>query len=333
MYMDTIVEGRAPTRKVVLEKNMWKEIKWWVPRCNVYVSVYKFSSLLPTGRPDWNTSELDKIWIDVDIMDSRGNVKKNPMPDIVKWLNENDYKRHYRFTGGGFHVFVGIKNATRDKLYTAHYNLRSDKGFDIDKSAIDIARGTRPVPSFNFNKKCYVSNVTEEETLDFDECRRKYSTMENVNMDIISYGSREWDLANLNSSSIRYVGVDPGPIQEAREDLEIDEIEKKYGKICDTVVKIATQEHVSHHERYFIVLYIKDVLKVPYDEFTSVYKTLLNKSDYIHSLSEEQARYAYSGTRVFNPKVFKMLGECPMDCTECIDTMEMWNDVLGGVLT
>lgn len=335
MYVDTIVEGRCPTRKVVLLRNLKREMKKWVTICNSYRSIYTFSRLNPDGRPDWKSAKLDVIYLDVDVLNSKGELHdEGEMEKIIEWLRETCYSRKYYFTGGGYGVEIDVSNANRDRMYTAHYYLRGELDFNIDKAAIDIARGRRLVPSYNFTKKAYSSFITEEEALlPFNIIHSQFQDPSLIRTNPIIYGSIPWSLLDVKSSGKQYTLHDPGPILEAREEIGIKEIEKRYGKICDTVIRISRQDHVSHQERFFLILYLKDVLLVPYSKFTAVFRALIgNKADYEHSIGEQQGRYAYGKNTSFNPKIFKMLGECPHDCTDCIDRMKDTEDILEGLM-
>ena len=76
------------------------------------------------------------------------------------------------------------------------------------------------------------------------------------------------------------------------------------------------------------------MLSVPYSDFSRVYKAVMgNESDYIHSQQEQQARYAYGKDYNFNPKIFKMYGYCPLECDECIETMEFNKEIMSGVFS
>lgn len=335
MYVDTIVEGRSPTRKVVPLSKLRAEMRKWVTITNSYRSIYTFSHLDPRGRPAWDTAKLNVIYLDVDVMNSKGELHdEEEMAKIIKWLRKTNYSRKYYYTGGGYGVEIDVVDAKKDRLYTAHYYLRGELGFNIDKAAIDIARGRRMVPSYNFTKGAYTSFITEEEALlPFKTLHAQFQKPSMVRVNPIIYGSRAWSLLGVKSEGKQYTSHDPGPILEAREEIGIKEIEKRYGKICDTVLRIARQPHVSHQERFFLILYLKDVLLVPYSEFATVFHALIgNDVDYAHSIGEQQGRYAYGRGTNFNPKIFKMLGECPHDCNDCVDRMNEINDILDGIM-
>jgi hypothetical protein len=335
MYLDTIVDGRAPTRKVVLLSNLKAELRTWIPITNVYRSIYSFSRLDKDGRPDWSSAVLDTIYLDVDIMNSEGKLHdENLMPRIIKWLNEKDYKRTYLFTGGGYGISIDVADATKERIYTAHYYLRGELDFNIDKAAIDLARGKRMVPSYNFHKKSFVSYVTEQEAgFPFMEVFKKFQHPGSVQVVPTIYGAKPWSLLDVKSRGKQYTASDPGPLNDARNEVGIVDIEKKYGKVCDTVIKLARQDHVTHQERFFLILYLKDVMNVPYSEITTVFHALIgDKRDFQHSIAEQQARYAYSAHTKFNPKIFKMFGYCPGSCSACTDMIDENSSIIEGVL-
>ena len=323
-YMDTIIDGRSPTRLALPLDLGLRELKKWAPMCNVYRSIYGFNRLTAEGAPDWASAVLNTIALDVDVLSTKvGLHDETLIRDVVTWLRQKDYSREYVFTGGGFNVFIGTENATKEKLYEAHYYLRNDLGFALDKAAIDVARGTRFVPSYNFTKRSFVAYITEEEALlPFQTLHKMFQKPRKGR--VAPLGTTKWDLKGIKSGYAAHVAVDPGPIEEARADVGIQEIEKKYGKICDTILSIARQKTVSHQERFFLILYIKDVLKVPYEDFTPVYKFMMNgNGDYVHSVrAEQQPRYAYSRGTCFNPMIFKKFGYCPRGCTQCTDMMD-----------
>ena len=334
-YMDTIIEGRSPTRLALPLNQGITELKKWAPICNVYRSIYYFNRLNAEAAPDWSSAVLNTIALDVDVLSTKvGLHDETLIRDIVTWLQKEDYSREYVFSGGGFNVFIGIENATKEKLYEAHYYLRNNLGFALDKAAIDIARGTRFVPSYNFNKRSFVAYITEEEALlPFQTLHKMFQKPRKGR--VPKLGQRLWELKGLKSGYAAHVAVDPGPIEEARADVGFQEIEKKYGKICDTILSIGRAKTVSHQERFFLILYIKDVLKVPYEDFTPVYKFIMNgNGDYVHSVrAEQQPRYAYSrGTR-FNPLIFKKFGYCPRGCTACMDMMDEDRELMRCVFT
>jgi hypothetical protein len=323
-YMDTIIEGRSPTRRALPVAIGIAELKKWTAVCNVYRSIYSFERLTSEGSPDWASAVLPCICLDVDVLNARGEIHDPDLiAKIVEWARKEDYEREYVFTGGGFNVFVFVENATKERLYQAHYFLRNDLKFNLDKAAIDIARGTRFVPSYNFNKKAFVGYVSEEECLmPFKNLHDSFQRPRKGRPP--RPGTSKWNLAGIESSYASHVMVDPGVIDESRGSLDFQEIEKKYGKVCDTIIGLGNTKHVAHQERFFVILYIKDVLKVPYEDFTPVYKSLMRcNGDYAHSTRvEQQPRYAYGrGTR-FNPTAFKKFGYCPRECHECEERMK-----------
>ena len=336
VYVDTIVEGRIPVRKVFPLSRVRDELKRWVGITNVYRSIYTFSMIDPMGRPDWNTANLDVIYLDVDVLDSRGKLHdEDAMEKITKWLDQTGYRRHYLFTGGGFGVVINVSDAKKERIYNAHYYLRADLDFNIDKAAIDLARGHRFVPSYNFSKGAYVSYISEQEAgLPFREIHSRYQTPGSIQTNPIYYGEEIWSLKNVSSSGKHFTMNDPGPINSIRSEKEIADVERCHGKVCDTILRLARQDHVSHQERFFIILYIKDVLCVPYAMFADVFNAIMgNKEDMNHSINDEQqGRYAYARHTKFNPRIFKMYGECPEDCICCQRQIEENRELMESIL-
>jgi len=328
------VEGRNPVKRVVLSTKVIEDVRKWVPLCNVYRSVYSFDRLAPNGRPDWNSAKLDVLYLDVDLLDSEGVYHDEDLPArIAEWLNKENYRRCYMFTGGGYHVLVDVENATKERIYTAHYYLRCDLGFPLDKSAIDIERGVRIIPSYNFNKRAYTSYATEADFINsFIVVHDRFSKLCNTSKIPIYYGDNKWNLGSVTATASPHKGCDPGPIAMAREDATFNDIEREYGKICDTLISLARQDHVSHQERFFIILYMKDIMRVPYSDFTRVYKAIIgNGRDFEHSLGEQQARYGYMYDTHFNPTIFKMYGLCREDCNECLEQKAEYDKLLDGL--
>lgn len=323
MYVDTIIPRRRPGRKVAKLENLTKIMIKWAKMCDVYHSIYFFSKINENGRPDWKSADLSTIMLDIDVINSDGNMHdENSIKETIEFLREKNFTRHYKFTGGGYNVFVQIENGSQESIREAHFYLRNDLELVIDKAAIDIKRGTRYVPSYNFAKKSFVGYITEEQALKpFHETWKIFQKPRKTKP--IFYGDKKWKIGGLSSGYAKSVVFDPGPLEKARNEKNINQIEMKYGKVCDVILSIARQERVSHHERFFIILYIKDVLLVPYSEFSCVYKAILgNSRDYNHSILEGQPRSAYSRNTRFRPILFKKYGYCPKNCTRCEERMK-----------
>lgn len=339
MFIETGASGRNPFRQMFTsQEETIQDFNKYKRYSNVYHSIYWFrekeEKFYKDGNfkrwgPDYNTAIITRISLDLDsfekikfngqAIETYSDSGIESIRRFADWCKANDYTREYIFSGGGFYGIVKAEGHPL-KLRDGMMKLGLEANLHIDPATVgDTSRMMRVLNSFNFgeHRKCYCIPLREEElSLSYSKIHT-LAERPRFRQKFI-YGNGTFSLSNfkIDKAKIKKKSL----FVKIKQDSNVDEILSKYGwtmdEICEPIKHIISKSYVGHYERYELIKYFKSVIKVSYEDCVNLIAILLKEAG-MHSLVEGQAQYAYTRDRVFNPKKFKAIGLCPINCHKC----------------
>jgi len=75
----------------------------------MYNTIYSFDTILPTGKPYFNSARVDKIWLDIDLDDHDFDLFRCwlDMLSVHVFLEDHEIMHVVLFTGNGYHFYIG----------------------------------------------------------------------------------------------------------------------------------------------------------------------------------------------------------------------------------
>lgn len=79
----------------------------------MYNTIYSFDTILPTGKPYFNSARVDKLWNDIDLEDYDFDMFRCwlGMLSTHLFLEDNDIMHCILFTANGYHVYIGVDSS------------------------------------------------------------------------------------------------------------------------------------------------------------------------------------------------------------------------------
>jgi hypothetical protein len=350
LYFETGVPIRTPYRKHFKGwTRAYRNAMWWgKPGNDVYIGVYGFKDLWYDGlardyarqvMPDYTSVVIDKVFMDFDYYKT-SHGETTFYPGIQQealayeaWLDEQNLRRRWIFSGGGYHVLVlaeGSPLKVENALLFVANGIRKE-GISVDPT-FDMERMRRMPGTYNRKRKAYCIPITPEELeLPLEHIwtiaqeKRRASSKYAV-------GDDTWFIDNMDGAPARTKTVTLGRYSKRVEDAGFHDILDEYGldwdeDFCKVMQGIIRGNGVSNFERMQILRYLKSVVKVPFVDVSDPDKTvmrlfynlLVDKKKGKHSVKEDQAKSVYKRDRKFHPYKLKMMGYCPEDCKKCLE--------------
>jgi len=352
--METYSEARLPHRKVFTTLNdAIDDINPWAKFSNVSMSVWWYKEIEqkyegvgemrhPTRiGPKYSTAITNKMFFDIDCMDSEGRYLKEVRDGMIKlwdWAVLHNYRRDVSFTGGGYQMCIGA-NIRPEFYWETVDHVRNTLDIIIDP-VISLVGMRRIIGTYNWGSEGHVNK---------NGLRVGYKSSRNAFC--ISLKENEvhlpWHkhliLASKQKKEIYKYGVnmfEPPKLKVRRKKRNldhrtdfnlhssVDEILDKYGytydDMCQCIRDIIEKPHVNHVERMMVIKYLKTIMCMEYADTVMLLPKLLtaphgNSNDGSHSILEGQPMNIYSSGLVFRPDRMKLEGYCYPDCNECGD--------------
>jgi len=289
-------ERRGEYRIVHNQKEFYDALNKYNGRTNVYSTIYSFSNL-KKGKygieyPEYDSAIVDKIFFDLDSINSFKNIKK-----LHKLLLNLDLIHCLIMSGGGFHCYVkckihnlknpkdAIANVQRKIVEKIGLEIGDPKEADIDEHIIgDIARISRIPNTFNLKRKCFCVPL---KNTDFNIFKSLHDIQE---------AAKEQRLIPIQWYGNKKINIDKFDYPTKKPDIRTIEIPmgkfdiEEYGdeKMWPCVRKMLT-EHTNHKFRYWGVIWLRE-MGFTEEEAKEICKKYLSKfsrndgtiNDFIH---------------------------------------------------
>ena len=314
------------------------DIEQWIDLMNVSISPWMFKELeqkySPSGRPTrigpkYSTAVIDKLFFDIDCLTEKGRfIQKSydSMERLWDWATENNFKRDISFTGGGYQMCVGVKNLNTESYRNVIHYLIEELNLYIDEN-ISLTDMRRYIGSKNYGKDGKSPRDRWCVSLHDWEVKKGWGYHLSI--------SRECRVGQFKYGINYYDPPKVGTVRKRREldrrtdftiNNELDEIFENYGwsynDICPSMKNIIEQPRVGHHQRIYVIKYLKTIVGMSYGDTVLVMPKLLTSkhgsmNDGHHCLEEGQPYNVYSRNMYFSPDKMRENGYCDDSCTKC----------------
>ena len=303
-------EVATPRRRVVRN---WAEFKKFFERykdvTDIYTSVYGYDKLKESGmKPESHTAIVDKVFFDLDPEDEPDKCWQN-VKRLHRFLKERNIKHNIVFSGGGFHIYVFVKEETlmskKGALIQASYWFIEQAGIDdkfVDTSVFgDLSQITRVPNSFNYKehrRRCCIPLHKRHLDMTYDEICKEAE--KGQNWTYTTWGSKKLDLVYFDEKAQE--GGIKGLNNHYREELEEINLEDAESISLDSIqlprcMKRIAQKgkeggHTGYRARYLLITWLRD-MGVDMEEAREFLKEHLKGSkpsrqetDYQHMINE-----------------------------------------------
>jgi len=308
------------------KKQRLKYIKKYIKKCDLYISVYKFTEIDDKGKPVRESALIDKVFFDFD--------SEQWLEDLIKvhnWCKEKNIVHRSHASGNGGHSLIFVKtNVSNKKEAIGNFQrwLQNELDLIVDKKIIgDIARIFRYPNTYNFKGRRFCIPIPPE-VLESEQpmtwIYKRYTSQCFCNawsgkhlLDL-----KEWDVPELLYMESTEVDVDLSEID--------DEIETEYHMFPACVRSWLSTPKLSGDGKFLLILFLKDQIytKTPFDhvEIISILKKTLDPNEFAHYFgSKIQRRHAGHNGLKFKSVMRKdyympdceeirKKGYCPEDC-------------------
>lgn len=276
MIFGLIPKELAFPHRVEVNGNLYNLIEKYNGKRNIYFRIYN--------------GEIDKIFFDLDNSTAYAYCCK-----LVKWLLQQDYMFTVLFSGGGYHVYVKCKPATKELLYNSQkyieqlLNIKNDPHINGD-----VARISRVPNSFNCKRKLYCIGLTVEELKAGQEFIKQKATKPNELLHY--YGSKEIDLGLLPKVTEQHERATVEIVELSTDDNIMKLLPKKIKQF------LMNKELATHKNRFrFAVacwqngLFASECNALAKKFYGQMQERNGNRTKYQEFQSEKAIEYAYSG--------------------------------------
>lgn len=305
-------------------------IQYWIRRCPVYISVYKFLYVdRETGQPDRKSAWIDKIFLDFDDENWLENILA-----LHRWCEEREIIHRAHFSGRGGHFFIFTDPRVKFKssaVRNCQMWLKQNIAPNLDaRGCASTSRIFRYPNSWNFKGRRYcipISNRILNENLTIDilrELARKQRFVDSwFGTNLLSL--KRWDIAELmyeEDQTIEFDLVDINP------NVAID-----FPGFPPCVQSWMSTPDLDDYGKFLLVLFLKDQILIDdtfsTQEIISILKKCLSAGEFDHYFGNGKGNlprrhYGHRGTKFrktmersyYMPacRTIKMKGYCPGDC-------------------
>ncbi len=216
------------------------------------------------------------------------------------------------FSGGGFHFFVSVKypNILQNKkaaIYNAVVDVCDKVGLkiginehsDMDGHVVgNIAQLIRVPNTWNLKRKKFCIPVCGKDLETSLENIQNLSTKQrHINGSWIYDGSKEFDLAPYDKEKVeRNLNIDVMPL-EGKSGIEVNTEE-----FLPCMKSLLTKKLIKHKQRYYLILYCKE-LGIPLNDTVALLRKFLPQKTFHHCVHEEhQPMFIYKRSNLIFPK-------------------------------
>ena len=260
-------------------------VAYYIAKCPVYISVYKFLYIdQETQEPDRKSAWIDKIFLEFDDGDLIGSLLK-----VHRWcVEKGDFIHRFHFSGRGIHAFIFTDPMIQNKENAVRNFQRWIKQeLDIDLDVVgcsSTSRIFRYPNSFHFEKNRFCipipSNIVNDELT--------YEMLVNLSQKQQFcdpwFGSsllslKEWDTEDL-------MFEEPAPSA----DYDLSNLERHinidYKEFPPCVQNLLREPDTDDYGKFLLILYLKDQIAIKHSfesqEIVSILKRVWCEGEFDH---------------------------------------------------
>jgi len=319
--------GHPRQDKVVYNVKQRDEyVKKYMKRCDLYISVYRFTDIDEKGEVIRESAFIDKIFFDLD-NDWYGDLFK-----IYDWCKKHQILSRSQFSGNGSQFFIYIApTVVNKKEAVGNFQrwIQTEIDIEIDMKIIgDIARIFRYPNTYNFKGRRWCIPIPREalEKRVDKSWFYRHATKQQFNFNPWC-GSKLLDISQFDVPELLYCE----DIELGNNFVEIsEEVKQGYSLFPPCVQQWLSNPSLSGHGKFLLVLFLKDQLytPIPYDhtEIISILKNSLSDDEFHHyfgtrKMRRHQGHLGKKFKAVFkkdyympNCEEIKKKGFCPYNC-------------------
>ena len=255
-----------------------------------FTSLYSFTELNPVkNRGIYSSAVINKIFLDSD-KHSLAVIKS-----LHQYCMDKDYIHCFFFSGRGFHYYIGATGELKNKkgaVTNAQMKICDDLKFklgangdsDIDSHVIgNLAQLVRVPNSYNIKRKAYCIPLKKSDLTTIEHVVEK---AQKPQLGISVYGHKYLDLTPFDSEPILQeydVSVESPGVS-----LSADKVNKESFPVC--IRSIMTDRLINHKERYYLIVYLRD-LGLDLSSVIEFLRKNLSSKEFSHCVLTERQPY------------------------------------------
>jgi hypothetical protein len=295
-----------PARVIVDEEKFNQLVTKYNGVRNIYETVYKYKELKEKVI-NYDSAIIDKVFFDFD-----GEGAYDETVKLHKFLKQKKLKHEIRFSGGGFHILMYLKNyekLTNSKVALNNlHNHFLNIGFKFDKQIVgDIARMIRVPNTFNVKRGKYCIYINREDLKNGLEKIKEKAKEQSFKR--YFYGNELMDIQPFDNGLKHKTEILEVP-EEMQIKIDKDELLKE---LPPCIANMLVDGEMKYRERFYVISFL---INKGHSK-SEVYKILqmyLKKERFEHIMKDEKhIEYLFSKNIMFpSCKQIKHEGLCPI---------------------